>query len=210
MIKVLLVDDHEMVRNGLAGLLRDEPSIHVVDVAASGQEALEKCSYMQIDVVLMDIMMPEMNGVQTTRAIKQNHPEINILAVTINDEQRFVKETLKAGASGYILKHSSKSEIVQAVKAVADGQHYFSSQVLSGISSDFTSGNTTGKPIMTKKESEVLELIAQEFSNSEIAKKFNCGIRTVGTHKRNLIKKLEVKNVVGLVKYAIRMGVVKD
>jgi len=210
MIKVLIADDHEMIRNGLAALLRDEPEIRVVEFAVNGKEALEKCATGSIDLVLMDIMMPEMNGVDATIAIRKKHPNIKVLAVTINEEQRFVKEILQAGASGYLLKHSTKKEIVQAIKDVAQNKQYFSSEILTRISNEFATGKTSRRPILTNKETDVLCLIAREFTNQEIADQLNCGIRTVDTHKRNLIKKLEVKNVVGLVKYAIRMGVVQE
>lgn len=210
MIRVLITDDHEMIRNGLSSLLRGEPKIFVVDMAQNGREALDICSTRQIDVVLMDLMMPEMNGVEATRAIREKHPGIKVLAVTINDEPRFIKEVLQAGASGYILKHSTKDEIVRAIIDVAEDRQHFSSEVLAKISGEFVLGPKTGAPMLTKKESQVLRLIAQEFTNQEISEKLDCGIRTVDTHKRNLIKKLEVKNVVGLVKYAIKMGVVAD
>ncbi len=208
MIRVLIVDDHEMIRNGLSSLLRGEPDIHVVEMAQNGAEAVEICASKEIDVALMDIMMPIMNGVEATRLIKEKSPSTRILAVTINDEPRFIKEVLQAGASGYILKHSTKDEIIRAIKDVALSKHHFSNDVLDKISSEFTRSSRTKGPMLTKKEEEVLRFIAQEFTNQEIADKLNCGIRTVDTHKRNLIKKLEVKNVVGLVKYAIKMGVV--
>lgn len=208
MIRVLIVDDHEMIRNGLSSLLRGEPDIHVVEMAQNGAEAVEICALKEIDVALMDIMMPIMNGVEATRLIKEKSPTTRILAVTINDEPRFIKEVLQAGASGYILKHSTKDEIIRAIKDVAESKHHFSNDVLDKISSEFTQSTKTRGPMLTKKEEEVLRFIAQEFTNQEIADKLNCGIRTVDTHKRNLIKKLEVKNVVGLVKYAIKMGVV--
>jgi len=210
MIRVLIVDDHEMIRNGLAALLRDEPDILVVEFAQNGKEALEKCAYRQLDVVLMDIMMPIMNGVEATIAIKKEHPELRVLAVTINDEPRFIKEVLAAGASGYILKHSTKEEIVKAIKNVSEDRQYFSNDILSKISDEFARGKMGAPPILTKKEQQVLKLIALEYTNQEIADSLKCGIRTVDTHKRNLIKKLEVKNVVGLVKYALRLGIVKD
>ena len=208
MIRVLIVDDHEMIRNGLSSLLRGEPDIHVVEMAQNGAEAVEICASKEIDVALMDIMMPIMNGVEATRLIKEKSQSTRILAVTINDEPRFIKEVLQAGASGYILKHSTKDEIIRAIKDVALSKHHFSNDVLDKISSEFTRSSRTKGPMLTKKEEEVLRFIAQEFTNQEIADKLNCGIRTVDTHKRNLIKKLEVKNVVGLVKYAIKMGVV--
>lgn len=210
MIRVLITDDHEMIRNGLSSLLRGESDIHVVDMAHNGQEAVDICQKREIDVVLMDIMMPILNGVEATRAIKEKCPKTRVLAVTINDEPRFIKEVLGAGASGYILKHSTKDEIVAAIIEVAANKQHFGSDVLVKISQEFANPNTESKTMLTKKEAQVLRLIAQECTNQEIADQLNCGIRTVDTHKRNLIKKLEVKNVVGLVKYALRMGVVTD
>lgn len=210
MIRVLIADDHEMIRNGLSSLLRGEPDIHVVEMAQNGLEAVEMCTNRDIDVVLMDIMMPIMNGVEATKTIREDVPGTRVLAVTINDEPRFIKEVLAAGASGYILKHSTKDEIIQAIRDVAASRQHFSGDVLDKISNEFTQANKVSAPMLTNKESEVLKYIAQEFTNQEIAERLNCGIRTVDTHKRNLIKKLEVKNVVGLVKYAIKMGVVGE
>lgn len=199
-----------MIRNGLSSLLRSEPDIHVVETANNGQEAVDICGRRQVDVVLMDMMMPVMNGVAATAAIRKSRPEVKVLAVTINEETTFIKEALNAGASGYILKHSTKDEIVQAIKDVHAGKQHFSSDVVAKISNEFALGTAKTGPMLTKKEEEVLRLIAQEYTNQEIADHLACGIRTVDTHKRNLIKKLEVKNVVGLVKYAMKVGVVKD
>lgn len=210
MIRVLIVDDHEMIRNGLASLLRGEPDINVVEFAKDGQDAIDKLAYRSVDVVLMDVMMPVMNGVDATREIKLKYPKLKVLAVTINDEPRFIKEALAAGASGYLLKHSTKDEIVKAIKDVHADRQHFSHDVLAKISDEFTKGKGIVKPVLTKKEAVVLKLIIQEYTNQEIADSIDCGMRTVDTHKRNLIKKLGVKNVVGLVKYAIRTGIVKD
>lgn len=210
MIRVLIADDHEMIRNGLSSLLRSEPDIHVVETAKNGREVLDICGKREIDVVLMDMMMPVMNGVAATAAVRESTPSTRVLAVTINDESRFIKEALHAGASGYILKHSTKDEIVKAIKDVHAGRQHFSSDVVAKISSEFAQGAKPAGPMLTKKESDVLRLIALEYSNQEIADQLQCGIRTVDTHKRNLIKKLEVKNVVGLVKYAMKMGVIQD
>ncbi|MFM1875455.1 MAG: hypothetical protein RL266_1192 [Bacteroidota bacterium] len=199
-----------MIRNGLSSLIRGESDIHVVEMAQNGKEAVEICKLREIDVVLMDVMMPVMNGVDATRSIKESCPNTRVLAVTINDEPRFIKEILSAGASGYILKHSTKDEIVTAIREVAANKQHFGSDVLAKISQEFVNPQAQSDPMLTKKEAEVLRLIAQECSNQEIADHLNCGIRTVDTHKRNLIRKLEVKNVVGLVKYALKMGVVNE
>jgi len=211
MIQLLIVDDHEMIRNGLDALLSDEIDLIVAGFATDGAEAIAKCQAMEIDVVLMDIMMPGMDGVEATASITRKHPDTKVLAVTINEQGRYIKEALKAGASGYILKHSGKDEILTAVRTVASGKPYFSGDVLTRISDEFAKGGTTrNNPLLTKKEAEVLRLISLEFSNQEMADHLDCGMRTVDTHKRNLIKKLGVKNVVGLVKYAMRAGLLED
>lgn len=199
-----------MIRNGLSSLIRAESDIHVVDTASNGLEAIAAVQNREIDVVLMDIMMPEMNGVQATKAILADYPEVKVLAVTINDEPRFIKEVLAAGASGYILKHSTKQEILTAIRDVAEGKRHFGAEVLSKISNEFADVSNLSGPILSKKETAVLKLIAQEYDSQEIATELECAVRTVDTHKRNLIKKLEVKNVVGLVKYALKMGLVKE
>ena len=208
MIRVLITDDHEMIRNGLSSLLRSEPDIHVVEMASNGKEAIDICATRKIDVVLMDLHMPVMNGVEATIAIRKLHPDTKVLAVTINDEMQFIKEVLQAGASGYILKHSTKDQIIKAIKDVANNKPHFSPDILAKVSGVFARPTGSAKPILTKKETEVLQLIAQEKSNQQIAEQLNCGMRTVDTHKRNLMRKLEMKNVVGLVKYALKMGVV--
>ena len=211
MTDILIVDDHEMIRNGLKALLSEERDMQVVDFATNGREAIAKCAERPIDVVLMDIMMPEMNGVEATASITRSSPDTKVLAVTINEQGRYIKEALKAGASGYILKHSSKAEILLAVRTVASGKPYFSGNILERISDEFAfGGQSRNNPVLTKKEQEVLRLISLEFSNQEIADMLDCGMRTVDTHKRNIIKKLGVKNVVGLVKFAMRAGLVEE
>jgi DNA-binding NarL/FixJ family response regulator len=211
MIRIMIVDDHEMIRNGLGALLSEEQDLEIAGYATNGREAVDRCGELSVDVVLMDIMMPVMNGVDATAEITGRYPDTKVLAVTINEEGRFIKEALKAGASGYILKHSGKDEILAAVHTVAAGKPYFSGDVLARISEEFAKGEKDNTdPLLTKKEQEVLRLISLEFSNHEIAERLNCGMRTIDTHKRNLIKKLGVKNVVGLVKFALRQGIVED
>lgn len=211
MIRVLIADDHEMIRNGLQALLSDEQDIDVRGFATNGREAMAACDASPVDVVLMDIMMPEMGGVEATAAITRRFPSTKVLAVTINEQGRYIKEALKAGALGYILKHSNRDELLSAIRTVAAGKPYFSGDVLNRISDEFAKGSASRHdPMLTKKEREVLKLISLEFTNQEIAETLNCGMRTVDTHKRNLIKKLGVKNVVGLVKFAMRTGLVDE
>lgn len=209
MIQLLIVDDYEMIRNGLEALISEEKDMQVAALASNGVEAIEQCSKQAIDVVLMDIMMPEMNGVDATSVITRRYPGTKVLAVTINEQGRYIREALKAGASGYILKHSSKDEILTAIRTVCKGRPYFSGEILSLISEEFTNkSEANSNPALTKKEGEVLRLISLEFTNQEIAEQLHCSMRTIDTHKRNLIKKLGVKNVVGLVKYAVKLGMI--
>ncbi|MCF8256034.1 MAG: response regulator transcription factor [Flavobacteriales bacterium] len=211
MIRLLIVDDHEMIRNGLMSLISDEEDMTIAGFATNGREAVAACDRQPIDVVLMDLMMPDMNGVEATGAISRRYPNTRVLAVTINEQGRYIKEALKAGAAGYILKHSSKEEILTAIRTVASGRPHFSGEVLARISEEFAKGGKRNDhPVLTKKEQEVLQLISFEFSNQEIAEQLGCGMRTVDTHKRNLIKKLEVRNVVGLVKFAMREGMIEE
>lgn len=213
MIRVMIVDDHEMIRNGIGSLLRGEPNINVVETASNGKQAFEKCAFREVDVILMDMMMPEMNGVSATKAIKGEYPQIKVLVVTINDETRFIKEALLAGASGYLLKDSTRNEIIEAIEKVAENKQYFSPEIVDRISERFKEGKMLeeqSEPLLTRKETDVLRLIAMEFTNQEIAEDLNCAVRTVDTHRRNLIKKLKVRNVAGLVRYAIQAGLVND
>ena len=207
--RILIADDHEMIRKGISTLLYDQPDISVLGSVENGAEAVDFCSKNDVDVVLMDIQMPVMSGVEATRKIVSKQGKTKVLAVTINEETSFIMEILQAGATGYILKHSAKSDILKAIHDVANGKKHFSSEVLQKISSEFAGGgaNVERNPDtirITGKEMEVLTLLVEEKTNQEIAKHLDCSVRTIDTHKRNIIKKLGVRNVVGLIKYALK------
>lgn len=213
MIKVLITDDHEMIRKGIGLLLSDEVNVRVIGTACDGSEAVDFCDNNEVDVVLMDLQMPVMSGVEATKVITTQHPNTKVLAVTINEETSFIMEVLQAGATGYIMKHSPKAEIVSAIEDVANGKKHFSTEVIKKMSNEFTAGNTgqerdPSEVRMTKKEQQVLNLLVMEKSNQEIAEELECSIRTVDTHKRNIIRKLGVRNVVGLIKYALKNNLV--
>lgn len=208
-IRILIADDHEMIRKGISTLLSDQEEITVVGTANNGSAAVDFCEKNDVDVVLMDIQMPVMSGVEATRKIVADNSKTKVLAVTINEETSFIMEILQAGATGYILKHSAKSDIVKAINEVAAGKKHFSSEILQKISNEFAGGTTNiernpDKVRITEKEMEVLTLLVEEKTNQEIAKHLDCSVRTIDTHKRNIIKKLGVRNVVGLIKYAIK------
>lgn len=212
--KILVADDHQMVRKGIITLLSDVPELEVVAEAATGIQVLKYLKDNKVDVVLMDILMPGMNGIETTRHITDKHPETKVLAISMYDEYDYIQSIIKAGARGYILKDTEKDELVLAIKKLLENKNYYSDKVLTKITTKVAldrrveEGRVDYKPVLTKRELEVVRLVAKEYSNQEIADLLNVSNRTIDTHKRNLLKKLKVKNVVGLVKYAIKHNLI--
>lgn len=209
-VKILIVDDHPMIRHGIKSLLDDEDKFDVADEADNGNEALKKLSKNHFDLVIMDIKMPEMNGIEATEEIVKNYPDVKVLAISMYDEQRYIVKMLQAGALGYVLKNTGKQELMTAINTVMDGESYFSQEVSSIMMSQFMSKKTmSNEPVredvvLTKRETEIIRLIAEELTNTEIADRLGISPRTVDTHRRNLLQKLDVKNTAGLVKYAIQ------
>jgi len=207
-IKVLIADDHKIIRVGLRGLIELSKDIEVVAEAENGTEVIELVKKVKVDVILMDIDMGHTSGIETTQQLKKEHPEINVLGLTMHEEQGYIIEMLEAGASGYLLKNTGLDELLTALRTAANGDSYFSQQVSATLLQAITRKKTTlpynnHTTPLSDREIEVLRLIAQEFSNGEIAEKLFISIRTVDTHRRNLLEKLEAKNTAGLVKYAI-------
>ncbi|MEQ8477209.1 response regulator transcription factor [Fulvivirga sp.] len=207
-INVFIVDDHQIVRDGVKALLKNVEGIKIVNEASNGQEAIDliRQNPKDIDVVIMDITMPEMDGVQATKLILKEFPKINILALSMHDDKLHLISMLKEGAMGYVLKTTGKSELVHAINRIAGGQSYFDRQA-SGKLLDYLSNKDkrkkTAEGELTSREKEVLMLIAEEMTNAEIAEKLFLSPRTIDTHRRNLLQKLNVKNTAGLVKYAL-------
>ncbi len=213
MIRVLIADDHKIFRDGIISLMQGEPDIQVVGEAADGAEVLDKLPDADPDVILMDISMGEAGGIQTTQIVREKYPSIKILVLSMHSESSYIVKMLELGASGYLLKDAGKSEMLSAIRTVASGNSYYSSQVSAKLVQAITQ---KGKPSkrqddipLTPRELEMLKLIAEEYSNQEIAEKLFISIRTVDTHKRNLLEKLKVKNTAGLVKYAIKKGLLE-
>jgi len=212
-IQVLIADDHKIIRVGLRGLIQLSKDIEVAAEASNGAEVVEEIKKRKIDVILMDIDMGNTNGIETTQHIKKEHPEINVLGLTMHEEQDYITEMLAAGASGYLLKNTGLEELLTAIRTAANGDSYFSQQVSATLLQAITrrtqlpqKKNDRNNTILTERETEVLKLITEEYSNAEIAKKLFISIRTVDTHRRNLLEKLQAKNTAGLVKYAIDKG----
>lgn len=209
-IKILIVDDHKMIRDGIRASLLGATGIEVVEEAASAQEALEKVAQQpDLDVIVMDISLGEgEDGISVTKNINDQYPGVKILAMSMHDEDAHVIKMLQAGAIGYMLKDQGMSDLVEAIKTVAVGESFFSKDVSEILMRQFVHKKSVSKAKkgiadLTKREIEILKMIAEEYTNHEIAEKLFISPRTVDTHRRNLILKLNVKNTAGLVKYAI-------
>lgn len=211
-IKVLLVDDHKIVRDGIKLMLESQVGIDVVAEANNGAEALEKLKNVLIDIVIMDINMPEMDGITATKEIKSVYPDVKVLALTMSNDDLHIRQMIQVGASGYIMKSAGRVELKDAINSIMNGKHYFSDEATHSIMMDLVKGK--GKPTspdsvhITDRELEILELIVQEFTNQEIAEKLFISSRTVDAHRRNLLQKTGARNTAGLVKYAFQQNII--
>lgn len=209
-IHVLLADDHKILREGLRLLLQQQPDIEVVAEADSGKEAVRKSLELRPEVVIMDISMKDQNGMDATRELKSNHPEIQVLCLSVHREAHLITSMLEAGASGYLVKTSAARELIEAVRAVASGQSYLSPS----ITSDFVTHNIQRKKddtspsskALTKRESEILILIAEGYNTSEISLRLCISPKTVLAHRHKIMDKLGLESTVALARYALRKG----
>ena len=203
MIKVLLVDDHPLFREGLIYRLSLDDSIEVVGEAENGKQALELIKSLELDIVLMDINMPEMDGMYVLELIKEQDIDCKVLMLSMHDNKEYILGAMRHGADGYILKDVPGKELIEAIKKVISGKHYFSSEVTEILSKELA-GEQRG--IVTRREQLVLRLISQGLNNKRIAQEINVSVRTVETHKRNIKQKLGIDSTVGLMRYAIDYG----
>jgi DNA-binding NarL/FixJ family response regulator len=213
--RILIADDHEVVRKGLRSLLESEPDLEVVGEACNGREAVEKATAARPDVVVLDIGMPELNGLEATRRIVKASPRTEVLILTVYETEEVIREVLRAGARGYVLKSDAGRLLLSAVSAVSAHRPFFTSRVSELVLAGFLSGDglrpteetPPGTPL-TPREREVLQLLAEGKTNKEVAAALGIGLKTVETHRMNLMAKLGLHSVVDLVRYAIRNGIV--
>ena len=209
-IKILLVDDHKILRDGICSIVKGYPDMEVIGEAADGKTALRLVEELSPDVVIMDISMPDLNGIEATRRIIANHPNIKVIALSMHHDKQFVSEIFKAGASGYLLKDCAFDELEHAVNIVMDGKTYINPQIASlVIESLVNQPQATSQKafsLLTDREREVLQLIAEGQSTKEIATKLSVSAKTIESHRRQVMGKLNIRNVAKLTKYAIREG----
>ena len=212
-IKVLLVDDHELIREGIKNSLKDQESIDIIGGVQNGEEAISFLNGSSVDIIIMDLSMPHVDGFSATRTIVEKYPKVNVIILTIHNEISMIQEALKAGASGYLLKNTNINELKEAITQVANEGTYFSSEISKKIMNQLIKGKkdkeTQYQIKLTKREVEILKLISEEFSNHEIAEKLFISHRTVDTHRRNLIQKLHAKNTAGLVRFAFKNKIIE-
>ncbi len=213
-VKIALADDHKIVRDGIKTMLESQPEIEVVAEASDGNEILEKLNNRTVDLVIMDINMPEKDGIQATKEIKDKHPHVKVLALTMSNDDLHIRQMIQAGASGYIMKSAGRKDLKNAIDTIMSGKHYFSDEATQSIMMDLVKGkgkSTTMDAVhITDRELEILELIVQEYTNQEIAEKLFISSRTVDAHRRNLLQKTGARNTAGLVKYAFQHNLISS
>lgn len=207
-INIVLADDHVLVRDGIKALLEDEQDVLVIDEASDGKEALEIIEKTQPNLLIVDIRMPEMNGIEVVRNLKKSHPDIKTLVLSMHDSEEYVVQSIEAGADGYLLKGASKEEFLKALHAVASGEKYFAGDLSSIIIKNFVNGKPTPTQDsttsitedfnLTKRERQILGLVLKGLSNKDIGESLNISKRTAEVHRFNLMKKLDVKNLMEL------------
>ncbi len=210
LIKILLADDHKITRDGLRALLEQQSNMNVVGEAENGREAVRLAMDLAPDVVVMDISMPELNGIEATRQIRGDLPETKVIALSMYADRRYVVGMLKAGVSGYLLKNCAFDELVSAIEAVTHNESFLSPRIADTVMKDYThileQDETAGVSALSAREREVLQLIAEGLSTRQIAERIHVSVKTVETHRQQIMKKLNAKSVAELTKIALREG----
>jgi two-component system response regulator NreC len=209
-IRVLLADDHKITRQGLRSLLEKQQEIEVVAEAENGRSAVRLAAEMAPDVVIMDLTMPDLNGVEATRQILSKSPDIKIVALSMHSDALFVTEMLKSGAAAYLLKDCAFEELTRAIKTVMENKTYLSPSISGVVVEDYihrlSKSDFSGPDVLSNREREVLQLMAEGNSTKQIAVKLHISVKTVETHRRQIMSKLDIHTVAELTKYAIRKG----
>jgi two-component system response regulator NreC len=212
-IRILLAEDHETVRHGLRLLIEAQPGMQVIGEAGNGREAVARCAALKPDVVIMDVTMPEVNGLAATREIRAGGQSVAVVALTRHVDEAYVQELLGAGASAYVLKQSDSSQLIRAIREAARGGLYLDTAVAAGVTRDYLRKHARpaqNVPTLSDRESEVLRQIAWGFSNKEIAQVLDLSVKTVEVHKANATRKLGLRGRIDIVRYAVLQGWLHD
>jgi DNA-binding NarL/FixJ family response regulator len=210
-IRVVVADDHAMLRDGLTALLRSAADIEVVGEAASGEDAIDACERLHPDLVLMDVAMPGLGGLEATLAIRSKHPDVRVLVLTQHENPEYVRRFLKAGASGYVLKRSAGAELARAIRAAMQGGLVLDPGIARSVVEEASAPAPDGDAAyetLTSREKQVLKLVAEGRSNKEVADVLDISVKTAMTHREHLMQKLGIHNRTDLIRFAIRAGVI--
>ena len=212
-IKLLVADDHKIFRQGIKKLLEDESDLQVVGEASDGREAVKKATELKPDVILMDIAMANLNGLEATRHIKKQLPSAKVIMVTMHKNEEYVLQSFQAGASGFILKEGAVEELVSAIRSIHSDKSFLSPSISKTLIDAYMRKMETGKTetpfdLLTDREREVLQLIAEGYTNREVAKSLFISVKTVEAHRAHIMQKLNIHDIAKLVKYAIQKGLV--
>ncbi len=205
-IKLLIADDHRILLDGLVQMLKDVPNIDIVSTASNGEQVLLKMSSYYVDVLLMDIQMPLLDGYETAKIVASKYKDTKILILSMHSEKIYIERMHSVGVHGYLLKSAGKDEIIEAIEKVYQGGKYFSADVTASILNQNLSDSNidmSKSSTLTKREIEILKLISEGWKNPEIAEKLFLSVETIKTHRKNLMRKLDISNTAGLVKYTI-------
>lgn len=208
MTRILLADDHALVRQGFRMILEQQPDMEIVGQAGNGHEAVELAEKLKPDVVIMDVAMPGLNGIEATRRISVSVPRTRVLALSMHKDSVYVREILRAGARGYLLKDSGDADLVAAVRSIAKGEGYISPAVSDAVLTDYRKHVTDPLDLLTSREREVLQLIAEGQTNKEIATGLNLSVYTVEAHRGRIMEKLNLHSTGELVRFALRNGLI--
>jgi DNA-binding NarL/FixJ family response regulator len=207
-IRILLADDHAVVRQGFRMILSAHSDLEIVGEAGNGREAVELAASLRPDVVVMDVAMPELNGIEATRRLTADNPHIRVVALSMHKDSVYVREILRAGARGYLLKDSVADDLVAAVRAVAAGEGYLSPAISNAVLDDYRKHVTDPIDLLSSREREVLQMLAEGKTNKEIAVTLNLSVYTVEAHRGRIMEKLNVHSINELVRFAVRKGLV--
>lgn len=213
-IRILIADDQQLFRDGLRSLIEQENDMDVVAEAENGREAIELAKELKPDLIVMDINMPDLNGIDATQIICEELPGIKLIALSIHSTSKFVSGMIGAGASGYIVKHCAFKELATAIRTVFEGKPYLCAEILSTVMDEFASNASSGQPavfsVLSTREREVMQLVAEGMKSEEIASHLCISIKTVSSHRRQIMKKLNLKNQADITRYAISEGLISS
>jgi two-component system response regulator NreC len=214
-IRVMLADDHTILRAGLKMMLNAQPDIEAIGEASDGKQAIAQAERLSPDVIIMDITMPECNGIEATRQIKRLLPDVRVLILTMHENEEYLFQTLRAGAAGYMLKEAADTDLISAIRVVFSGRFYLSPSAQSMLVSDYLQRVHTGEErdsygALTEREREILKLVAEGYTNSQIGEQLVISPKTVDTHRTHIMDKLNLHSRAELVKYAMRRGLLED